>query len=40
MAKQDIEELERELGFYDNSININSLSAEEFMERYGIRDDF
>lgn len=38
-TKQDVEELERALGFSDNSVDINSLSAEEFMERYGIRDD-
>lgn len=39
-TKQDIEELEHDLGFSYNSIDVNSLSAEELEERYGIRDDF
>lgn len=39
-TKYDIEQLEKELGFSDINIDIDNLSAEEFMERYGIRDDF
>lgn len=39
-TKQDIEELEHDLGFSYNSIDVNRLSAEELEERYGIRDDF
>ena len=39
-TKYDIEQLEKELGFSDINIDVDSLSAEEFTERYGIRDDF